>query len=532
MPSPPSTLPEYFVERALSAEKYPVLAFPSRPDKPAGLKYYTNQDIHELVLKVASHYQGLGIASAPQVDTVVGLSAPGTVAWLATFIAFNRMGYTVLALSPNLSSEALAGLIEKSNCKILITDLTLEKETWANRIKTVPMIFYCALSASPSPPPTLLLSSLSAPAPAIAYITHSSGSTGLPKLFLIPQATAIARLGSFQSSVYGQRTSFISSALHNSAGFSLALGALSKPVPSFYWNDRLPWSGPGLLEFLAEAKPDIVTLVPAALEMIVNVPGGLGLLQQIPSVNNFGALCPQEVGDAAVRAGVRFSTGYAMSEAGTLLNSVGRPMHDLDWDYMSPLPVVEGYLWMKPLSGETEGEHETLFEAVLLKGFPNCPPSLSNSDDPAGSFHTGDAFRRHRAKLDRWKIVGRMDDQINMGIPVAVNAVEYEILIKIAAANLVGEAVLFGQGRKRLGVLVFPKDGVESEDARDAVWRTIAEKVNGNMKMGIEKDMIVVTRGTVPRTDKGNFKRAAVYLKYQQLIDGAYDGEAEKSSRL
>ena len=73
-----------------------------------------------------------------------------------------------------------------------------------------------------------------------------------------------------------------------------------------------------------------------------------------------------------------------------------------------------------------------------------------------------------------------------------------------------------------MGILVLVREAADGERAKEAVWEVLRGKVNGKMKMGVDKDMIVAVQGQVPRTDKGNFMRAAVYKRYAAAIDGAY----------
>ena len=253
------------------------------------------------------------------------------------------------------------------------------------------------------------------------------------------------------------------------------------------------------------------------------------LKECVGSVNVFGAVCPKYLGDNVVRAGVRLSVSYAMSEGGTLLNSIGRKEEDLQsWDWMSVAPGVDrDKLWFRPL--EEQGQREVLYELVILKGLSTCPPELSNSDEPPGSFYTGDVFLRHPDGGDRWKIVGRKDDRFSLGTGATVNAMEYEEVIK-AGCNGKGidEVVLFGQGRKKLGLLAFVMEkghgGFNADDVQNVVWEVVQERINGDSRfqVGIEDHMVLAVPAHVSRTDKGNVKRANTYLQSQDMIDQAY----------
>jgi acyl-CoA synthetase (AMP-forming)/AMP-acid ligase II len=515
MPSPPESLIQYFAQcysSSFSTEDHHVLAFPAHPDSQVGLKYYNNKDVLDLALRAETYYLNHGLKPASSGNSVIGISAPGSIEWLASFIALTRLGYTILALSLRLSPEALSALLHISKCKVLVTEAAREMQL----LETIPFpdpgSLYDEVPNKSTPE--------SAP-PDTAFIWHSSGTTGTPKLFPISQDAALARLMSFIASPYGKSSLFISSSAYNAAGLTFLLGALGKPpgALTFFANDRIRWTGSGLTEFLDEAKPDTTILVPAALEMIIESAGGLDVLRKLKNVVGYGAVCPSHLGNHLIHEGVRFSVGYAMSETSTLMSSASRPAIDQDWEYMSVLPPAVKYVTMRPVSVAEDAE---LYECIILAGLPNCPSSLSNSNDPPGSFHTSDLFVPHPTKEGRWKIVGRKDDQINMGIPVVINAIDYESVIKHSASNLVDEVVLFGQGRNKLGVLVFVKEGVTLGAAREAVWKAVEEKINGVLKIAIEKRLIVATTGKVPCTDKGNFMRTATYIHYNDLINSVY----------
>jgi hypothetical protein len=119
-----------------------------------------------------------------------------------------------------------------------------------------------------------------------------------------------------------------------------------------------------------------------------------------------------------------------------------------------------------------------LYELGVLKGFPKLSPSFYNSDSLASRpFCTGDLVLKHGTCLGRWKIPGRKDDQINMGIPVVVHAIEYENVIRDACHGVVEDAVLFGEGRAELALLVFHNDGagLADDEAREESIEGFAE---------------------------------------------------------
>lgn len=231
---------------------------------------------------------------------------------------------------------------------------------------------------------------------------------------------------------------------------------------------------------------------------------------------------------------MEFDTVYGLTECGNLLNSRGRGKGDKDWQWMDPVSYKKDYYLFRPV-GKSAVEDEQLYELILLDGCPEIDESVKRSDDPPNSFHVGDLFLKHPTKPDRWKIVGRIDDQLKIyqaGRQIIVNAMVYEEKIKIGNEDVLDEVVLFGQGMNKLGVLIFAGNatGKARDNLIERVWSTIQKKVNNVEKVAVEKDMLVIVSDVpsvdLPRTTKLNFIRPQVYMKFKELIDASYEAKA------
>jgi hypothetical protein len=262
-------------------------------------------------------------------------------------------------------------------------------------------------------------------------------------------------------------------------------------------------------------------------------PEGISVLKRSEMVANFGVVCPQALGDKMVREGVHFSSVYGMSEVGILLASSERT--DDEWDWMLPVSWCEGHLDFRSIGESDSATHtkgdQVLYHLVILPSHKNIPSRFLNCNDPPGSFATGDLFLKHPQKPNRWKLVRRQDDQLKIyqrDRQSIVNALIYEDKIKRGNEDVLEEVVLFGQGRNKLGVLIFAQNakGRARELVIARVWARIVHEINSVPRTGIDKNMIVVVSGDdeVPRTTKLNFIRPQLYLKYRDLIDAAYAG--------
>ena len=92
------------------------------------------------------------------------------------------------------------------------------------------------------------------------------------------------------------------------------------------------------------------------------------------------------------------------TEAGAVLQSDRRD-DDEPWDYLSIVPFVKPYTWMKPVGGG-------VCELVILDGLKS--KITSNSTDPPKSYHTKDLFMASIAISDSCKHFGRLDDRVTL----------------------------------------------------------------------------------------------------------------------
>ena len=528
------TLPEYLARALDEGDSLPVLAIPM-PGEYARCQHFSRRDLAQLSIKAAMFYISQGVKPRGDEDPhVCAIFAPGTIEWVVTFFALARLGYTVFALSPQLSREALASLLALSGAEFLIGDsLPTEESTISTH--WIPMVTSTQLEAqAPSGTPFQSCIWPVDPVNRNALITHSSGSTGLPKLLPRSHKTLLLTMNKLAPNRLNM-VCYVSSAVYNPVGVLSMLLSLASIKPTFYDNDKLPFTSNGLVSLLKAARPQAAIFTPYSLCLTAAQPDGVEVLKRCDFVSTFGAVCPQAVGDRLVREGVFLRNEYASTEVGQIMSSLTRAKDDLDWDYMIPVPSTQGFIEMRPLlqprlDAENEGSttpKEELYECVILPGYPGLIQDVQRGDDPPGCFHTGDTFVKHPSKEGRWKTVGRLDDQLKVydqGRPSNVSAVLYEGLIKDETSDMVDEVVSFGQGRKKLGVLLFPKAGQPDQLVLESVWKVIQEKINTQMKTRIERKMLLIVPGaTVPRTNKRNIIRSQIYVQYQDLIDRAYE---------
>lgn len=118
----------------------------------------------------------------------VALLGPTNLDWVSSLFGLSRAGYTILALSPRLSSQAIVKLMEETYCESLIYHPSAQLVSTVNQVKAVTSAQ--TLSILPRSgydrPGSIEVPfhrnvNLAEERKRYAIIVHSSGSTGLPK---------------------------------------------------------------------------------------------------------------------------------------------------------------------------------------------------------------------------------------------------------------------------------------------------------------------------------------------------------------
>jgi Phosphopantetheine attachment site len=198
---------------------------------------------------------------------------------------------------------------------------------------------------------------------------------------------------------------------------------------------------------------------------------------------------------------------------------------DKAWDYVRARDAVKPFL-------QWEERSPGIFELVVLDGWS----SKVASNRPDGSYATKDLFTRHPTIPNAWKYFARLDDTIVLmnGEKVVPNIFEQSIRHE----NLVAEAVLFGSGKARPGLMIIPSEAAKKMSAEDIRRELVPVLNEANKDMPgyaqLSLDMVeVLPVGTeYPKTDKGTVIRAAFYRKFESEIEKVYDSADVPSGEL
>jgi acyl-coenzyme A synthetase/AMP-(fatty) acid ligase len=245
----------------------------------------------------------------------------------------------------------------------------------------------------------------------LALIMHSSGSTGYPKpLFQCHEGVLIDLLTGLGCRAFNPLPWFH---LH---GFLTSLQAIYMQKTAYLWNSRLPLTAENIITAVSAVKPDIFHGVPYTIKLLSEIPEGVALLRQCQHVTSRGARPPDELGDKLIKEGVHFSTTFGLTETGHIEDSMRRESGDRGWDYLRLHSYVIPHMVFNKISDDKE---DNTYLGVFLKSHPAL--LMSNSDDPPGSYHSGDIFITHPSISHAWKYIARNDDCITLGNGEKIN---------------------------------------------------------------------------------------------------------------
>ncbi|KUJ18380.1 acetyl-CoA synthetase-like protein [Mollisia scopiformis] len=512
------TVDDLLFNRSRTIPDTPLVAYPASSRGRADYVHYTAQDLDRFADHSASKYASMGLVPenhGPDAE-VVGLLAPSNLDYVASIFALHRLGFAVLLLSNRLATEAYVSLLHKTNCRRIVSSENLNKQVMAIQSETE-VTRYPVHSQTeynlkdPLIPRYPRQQGNRSSSNRIAFIIHSSGSTGLPKPIFQTQAACLMNY----SSSFGYRA-FLTLPLYHNHGLSSFFRAVYSGKEIALFNANLPLSGPNLIEAMRAVNPECFYGVPYALKLLAETESGVEVLRKCKLVLFGGSSCPDDLGDRLVEAGVYLVGHYGATEIGQLMTSF-RPIEDKAWNYVRPLPASAPYMLMTSRGPNT-------FECVVLDGLPS--KVVSNSDDPPNSFRTSDLFSPHPTIPNAWKYLGRLDDRVTLVNGEKVLPIPYEHQIR--ENELVREACVFGVGRAFPGLIIILSEkasGLSKAQVLDSLW-PVVQAANARVEgfSQISRQMIEVLDVGVeyPCTDKGTMIRAAFYRKFEKLVDSIY----------
>ncbi|KAJ5555047.1 Male sterility NAD-binding [Penicillium sp. DV-2018c] len=521
--------------------QHPLICYPVHG--AADFEKHTAGAIDRYTEVAVRYYMQQGLAPAdPNLEKapVVAMLVGSSFEVVVTIFALNRLGYAVLFLSTRLTAPAYARLMDMADCSQIIhigqfqqviseiqkersgcsTFTLLGREDWFNRPVVSPRFERSGVDPSRE-------------GKKIAWILHSSGSTGFPKPILL---TNLQTLANFRKS-FGLRLFTISPLFHSFALMEMGRAFYTR-APTYLGNYSLPVTYQTLCDALRVAQPQQISAVPYVIKLLAEGQEGIDALAKAQLVLFGGSSCPDDLGDRLVAQGVNLVANYGATETGQIMTSF-RPPEDKEWQYMRLHRPIADFTLMDEIS-------PGVFECVALDGLPSKGPSNSkppfSAKNPENSFRTADLFTRHPdpGKSNFYKYLSRLDDRITLVNGEKVLPIPIEG--RIREEPIVSDCVVFGFQRTVPGALIFRAPGkathLSDDEFLDAIWPAVeAANARSETFSRIPKELVVIKGADVvyPKTDKGTCIRAQVYQQFKDDIKQAYakfDGDVQTRGSL
>lgn len=366
---------------------------------------------------------------------VVGLIAPGGIAWVAANLALMAAGRTVVPLPDFFSGAQLAHIVRDAGIALILA--TPETRAQAEGLG-VPV---CDI-ALPEPDEAALLPAVPDSDKAGQLVIYTSGSTGRPKG---------VRIGAAQLAHSARALAEATAAAAGDVYLSvLPISLLLEQICAIHvplrTGVRVVFGGPAAMRDLAglvdRIRPTLMVLVPqllsvwtAALESAAAVaPASLRF------VAVGGAAVPAALAEAAWHVGIPVHEGYGLSECCSVV-ALNRPGERKAGTVGRPLGGI----------GVTLEDGEIVVRGpTVTDGYVNQP-----GDPPVGLWRTGDL-----GALDaggRLTVLGRKDSMLVT--PAGRNVVPEWIEAMVCADARLAHCVLTIDGRGELTAILVPRDG-------------------------------------------------------------------------
>ncbi|KAM0188786.1 hypothetical protein ACHAPI_010395 [Fusarium lateritium] len=493
--------------RELAGNKQPILSYATANEDFTSL---TGSDIERLTTIGANVYlqafkaQNDFPLEPDKSKTVIALIGTSTLEYYITFLSIQRLGFATVLLSPRLTDQGVAHLLDVTKCCAAVVPESHKTMFSKMALSVTPMIGdVLALDGQEySPIPKLECHSLDQ-TPRV--VVHSGGTTtGLPKPISAPSGAWIAAVAGTDAKSHRLHTlpTLNTLPLYHTFGLGVLFRAIRMGTRLSLLDANRPLVASVIYKALDATGSRSLTTVPYVLKFLAEEDGGVEKLAKLDFVSVGGAAVPDELGQHLVDAGVNLKTTYGQSESGILMVPVIDG--DKQWGWLEPMAHAESFMRFEQVEGD-------LYHLVVLPGLA----SKTMSDRPDGSYGTKDLFQKHPHKPRTWKFVARYDDMIILSNGENANPILLENAL-MKNPN-VAMAVAFGAGQESLGVIIIPSSHA-SDMAHGDLLKSIESDLSfGNSRMPayarVSLDAVLVQAADtpLPMTGKSTLQRALFY---------------------
>ncbi|OJT05247.1 hypothetical protein TRAPUB_3954 [Trametes pubescens] len=495
---------------------------------------------------VERNYQQSPTKKSADGRPVIGILAiSDALSYIFIEMAIMSLGYTAFPLSPRNLPVVTAHLLEKTGVSQLYAseDAAMQGSAKAAaklleekglHVDLLPMIKpeeWVSLPAGVEPFSLADIADTD-----VTVILHSSGTTAFPKPIPITRRGLInlSNIPCFgEVDLAGKRIAAHTNPICHAMGLATMMWPLSSGSTFALYPPEYPPRIPTPADFLAAwvaCKSDIVFCIPAFIEAWARDPANLPTLQALTCIVFSGAPINKAIGDNLAKAGVTLHPFWGSTEVGPATMFIPRDPPPVDeWEYFKFSHHITFKL-------EPQEGLDGIVEPIMIPT-DVCFPQVTNAErDGQRVFAVGDLLEPHPTDKNRWKVFGRVDDQIALSTGQKINPVPYEGTV--AHDPHIASVLVFGNTRIEPGLLVEPAAGTSVppgdvqalEDFKELIWPAI-EKANALVPefAHIKHNMIVVTSAEKPleHTPKGTARRGVCLKLYEAEIDALYAAEAD-----
>ncbi|KAI1268957.1 hypothetical protein F5Y18DRAFT_414912 [Xylariaceae sp. FL1019] len=486
----------------------------------------------------------------PNTFPTLAYIGPNDARYVVLFIAAMKTGYKALFISPRNSHEAQMSLFKATDCQLICFPDSHKAvvHPWLQerdmRIVTIDSLESCFAHEPVTHFPYERTFEETEWMPAV--VLHTSGSTGLPKPFVVMHGL-LAAFDAYHDfpELNGHRTftqvwSEIPDGLFAPVPFFHAGGIYLFMSRAIYWGNPMslgmadrPLSPDLVVGCLKNLDVQAALIPPVILEYMSLNPVAVQALLPLKMVAFGGGELATKAGNVLAKQGVKLVNAIAATEFSPFTNYV---IKDPElWQYFLIESDIIGIDWRL-----VEG-YDNVYKLVFARESTSTHPGYQTCfytfrDDR--ELDTKDLFTPHPTLKVSTVAARRFCnlDIIVLSNGEKLNPVGIEDLVE--RHPLIKGALVVGSGRFQTALLLEPNTPVESKTASeeliDAVWPTIDQANKETVAHGrIAKEYIMVTSSqkTLPRGGKMTIQRANANKLYRDEIDQLYTTASETDAR-
>ena len=366
------------------------------------------------------------------------------------------------------------------------------------------------------------------------WVTHSSGTTGLPKPTVFTHGAFSSRYASFSKIPTSESLQLVYNQFRNqrvlvAVPLSTAAGLFHILGFNLVYSHTVvlppPWTAMTaacLNTVHIHGKVQATMTTPKCLTELSHFPTYLENLRRIEYIVYLGAPCPPHLGSLLAER-TKLTTIYGNTESGAYPNEITDAE---DWEYLR---------FHKRFPHELRHVCLGLYEMVLLRDQGAAFQGVFDSYPDLKEYRVQDLFARHTTKPDIWIYRGRTEDLIRSSHGELFLPKQMEALIE--THPYVQAALIYDRGAAGLSLVIEVRwslrTGEEREKLLDDIWPAV-QNANGicPVETRIKRGLVLCadSERMLPRGAKGYPQRGKVLEVFGRELDELYRKEDEKAS--